>query len=463
MDKPQQHTGLNISVRSFLSAITVIFCLMVFTYVLTLFVPSGSFDRDALTGEIISGSYHTVDGGITLLKWLLSPVLVLSSSESTTVIAIIVFLFIIGGIFNSISEYGLLKYMLARIVSSFGKDRYRLMAIICFFFMAMGSLIGSFEEIIPLAPVVVALSISLGWDGLTGLAMSVLAIGCGFASGICNPFTIGVAQQLAGVPVFSGVWLRLVSFALIYCLLLGFIRAHAKKVERPVQSERSADFKVSSVMDRALRAFVIILGTGLAIVFASILISSLRDYTMVIMGLAFFAAGAISTLIIGSGIKGLAVSFGKGAISICPAVLMILMALSIKYTLQTSMVLDTILFGAIRLTRMVPRQIVILLVYLIAMVLNFFIPSGSAKAFILIPLIVPLAAQFGISAQLCVVAFAFGDGFSNVIYPTNPVLLMSLSLTDTSYGSWLRWSGKFQLLNLLLTSAILLAGLAIGY
>ena len=95
--------------------------------------------------------------------------------------------------------------------------------------------------------------------------------------------------------------------------------------------------------------------------------------------------------------------------------------------------------------------------------MNFFIPSGSAKAFLLMPLIVPVAQVFGISAQLCVLAFAFGDGFSNVIYPTNPVLLISLGLADVSYADWAKWSVKFQALNLVLTSGLLLIGQMIGY
>jgi uncharacterized ion transporter superfamily protein YfcC len=95
--------------------------------------------------------------------------------------------------------------------------------------------------------------------------------------------------------------------------------------------------------------------------------------------------------------------------------------------------------------------------------MNFFIPSGSAKAFMLMPLIVPLAQVFGISSQLCVLAFAFGDGFSNVFYPTNPALLISLGLAKVSYGQWAKWSFKFQLCNLLLTSLLLLLGLAVGY
>ena len=142
---------------------------------------------------------------------------------------------------------------------------------------------------------------------------------------------------------------------------------------------------------------------------------------------------------------------------------MILMAASIKFTLEEAHVLDTILHGAVSIAENLPKWAVILFIYLIVLVMNFFIPSGSAKAFMLIPLIVPMAQIFGMSTQLCIVAFAFGDGFSNVIYPTNPALLISLGLSDISYGKWFQWSRTFQLLNLLLTSAILLFGLAVGY
>jgi uncharacterized ion transporter superfamily protein YfcC len=139
------------------------------------------------------------------------------------------------------------------------------------------------------------------------------------------------------------------------------------------------------------------------------------------------------------------------------------MASSIKYTLEEAKVMDTILHSAVGIAETLPKWTIILFIYLIVLVMNFFIPSGSAKAFMLIPLIVPLAQMFGISAQLCVLAFAFGDGFSNVFYPTNPALLIGLGLADVSYGDWFKWSGKFQVLNLLLTALLLLAGLWIGY
>ena len=110
-----------------------------------------------------------------------------------------------------------------------------------------------------------------------------------------------------------------------------------------------------------------------------------------------------------------------------------------------------------------PKWAVVLFIYLLVLFLNFFIASGSAKAFLLIPLIVPIAQVFGIPSQLCIMAYAFGDGFSNVFYPTNAALLISLGLANVSYGQWVKWSWKFQAANLVLTSCMLLLGLAVGY
>lgn len=467
MQQPKKE-GLSISARSFVTAICVIFALMLGTYLLTLVIPGGMYQRVADdSGNLIidtASRFTSVAGGIPFWKWLLSPILVLGGTGSGTLIAVIAFLLVIGGVFNSLDKCGLLRYMLRKTAHRFGAVRYRLMAVVVLLFMAMGAMIGSFEEVVPLVPIVVALSANLGWDPLTGMGMSLLATGCGFASGVCNPFTVGVAQQLAGLPMFSGMSMRLVSFVLIYVLLMGFLRHHAKKVQRPLDEVKSAaDFAANSKMDKALVSFVGIVGAGIAVVLCSGFVTALQDYTMIIVAVMFLLAGIVAVLVSGAGGKVLGKTFFEGLISIFPAVIMILMASSIKYTLEEAMILDTILHGAMNFVETIPNWAVILFIYLIVLVMNFFIPSGSAKAFMLIPLIVPMAKIFGISSQLCVLAFAFGDGFSNVFYPTNPALLISLGLADISYGDWFRWSWKFQIMNLFLTNLLLLAGLAIGY
>lgn len=459
--------GLDISVRSFITAISVIFVLMCGAYILTLLIPGGAYQRvPDENGNLLidtAAGFSYTEGGIPFWKWILSPILVLGASGSGTLIAVILFLLVIGGIFNSLEACGLMKYMLGKIASRFGGVRYRLMAVIIFFFMALGAMIGSFEECVPLVPIVVALAVNLGWDSLTGVGMSLLATGCGFAAGVCNPFTVGVAQQLAGLPMFSGVWLRGLSFLLIYGLLLLFVRTYAKKIEKPVCGSAAEEFRQDRQKDRALVCFGSILGVGLLIVLSSAFIPALQSLTMVIIAVMFLAAGIVSCRVSGMDAGALGRTSWTGVVNILPAVAMILMASSVKYTLEQAQVLDTILYRAIRLAEVLPRWSVILFIYLIVLCMNFFIPSGSAKAFMLIPLIAPMAQIFGISTQLCIVAFAFGDGFSNVLYPTNPALLISLGLADVSYGRWFRWSWRFQGLNLLLTSLLLLLGLFVGY
>ncbi len=296
--------GLNISVKSFITAIVVIFVLMVGSYILTLVVPGGEYARveDANGNMIIDmeGGFRNVEGGIPLWKWALSPFLVLGASGNGTLIAVIAFLLVIGGIFNSLDKSGIMKYMLDKMVKRFGAVRYRLLAVVTFFFMAMGAMIGSFEEVVPLVPIVVALSINLGWNALTGVGMSLLAAGCGFASGVCNPFTIGVAQELAGLPMFSGAWLRIVAFVLIYALLIAFLTFYAKKHEKPISKENDlATFAADKKMDKGLVCFVSILGAGIVTILCSGFVPALQDYTMIIVAVMFLVAGIFSTLVSG--------------------------------------------------------------------------------------------------------------------------------------------------------------------
>ena len=464
----KEKSSLDVSVRSFLTAIVVIAILMAATYLMTFLIPGGSYVRtvDASGNPVIdtTAAFTYTEGGIPFWKWVLSPVLVLGAAGSGTLIAVIVFLLVIGGVFTCLDRCGLMKYMLHKTASRFGAVRYRLMAVVLLVFMGMGTMIGSFEECVPLVPIMVVLSVDLGWDALTGIGMSLLAAGCGFAAGVCNPFTVGVAQQLAGLPMFSGAWLRVLSFVLIYLLLYGFLSRYAKKIEKPLAAVQSgAAFTPDGKMDKGLLCFVTIMGTGMALVLSSGFIPALQDYTMIIVAVMFLAAGLCASVLCGMGGREMGKHFLSGLVSMLPAVLMILMASSIRYTLEEAKVLDSILHGAVELAQRLPGWMVILFIYLLVLVMNFFIPSGSAKAFMLIPLIVPLTQIFGLSAQLCVVAFAFGDGFSNVFYPTNPALLIALGLADVNYGDWFRWSGKFQIINLILTSLILVFGLVAGY
>lgn len=428
--------------KSFIVSIITIACLMIFTYVLTLVLECD---------------------GISFGKFLLSPILVLGSSSGSTTIAVLIFLLIIGGITNGLNKCGFMEYMLDKISHKYGKHRYMLMFMMVLFFMAMGSIVGSFEEIVPLTPIIVSLAINLGFDALTGIGMSLLAVGCGFAAGVFNPFTIGVAQELAGLPMFSGVSLRLISFVLIYVMLMFFLYTHAKKVARDINNNISTEFVVNNDMERAYRAFLFIFSIAIILVLASPFITALQDYTLIIVALMFLIAGIVSIKLTKTSTKQLLSYMKEGTLNVLPSAVLILMASSIKYTMEESGVLNNILDIIAGYASGMNKVELILFIYLICLILEVFVPSGSAKAFLLIPLLTPLAVKFGLSTQLVVLAFAYGDGFSNVFYPTNPALIISLSLTKVTYRNWFKYSWKFQLANLVLTSGILLLGLMINY
>ena len=467
MNTKTKNSGLTVGVKSYLTAIFMILALMILTYLLTLFVPGGQYARmlDAAGNSIIdpNGAFSYVEGGISFWKWMLSPILALGADGGGMIIAILAFLIVIGGIFTCLQDCGLMNYMLGTIVSRFSKNRYKLLAIITLFFMSMGAVIGSFEECIPLVPIVTQLAVGLGWDVMTGLYMSLLAVGCGFASGLCNPFTVGIAQNLAGLPMYSGLWLRAVAFFTIYALLISFVLHHAKSVDTRTITSYYSYYQQNPQKTKALLSFVSILGVGMVLIFSSSFITFLQDYTIVIVALMFLIGGLTSAILSGMSAKRIGQSFCRGAGGIFPAVILILMASSIKYTLTESEILDTLLYWAIQGMEHLPKWAIILAIYLLVLGLNFFISSGSAKAFLLIPLMVPITAHFGINSQLSVLAFAFGDGFSNVFYPTNAALLIALGLTGTSYSTWAKFTWKFQAVNLVLTSLLLLLGLAVGY
>jgi len=207
----KEKTESFVNARAFMISIVIIACLMIAAYAATLLIPCE---------------------GIPFWKWILSPILVLTSDDRITVIGIILFLVIVGGVFNTLNNSGVMRYMIDKIANSYADKKYKLMAMIMLFFMSMGSLIGSFEEVVAMAPIVVALSIKLGWDCLVGLSMSLLAIGCGFAAGVFNPFSVGVAQNIAGLPMFSGAWFRAINFVFIYALVFLFTRGYARKTDK---------------------------------------------------------------------------------------------------------------------------------------------------------------------------------------------------------------------------------------
>jgi uncharacterized ion transporter superfamily protein YfcC len=454
----EQKSGAQISRKAFVQSVLILLALMVIAGILTLVIPAGEYQRVEVDGRetIVPDSFaFTARPDYPIWRWFIAPFEVLTGPDSLTIIVITIFILMVGAAFAVMDRSGILKSALARIVNRFENRKYTLLLVITFFFMTLGAFFGIFEEVVPLVPLMIALAYSLGWDTLTGLGMSILATNMGFSAAITNPFTIGVAQGLARLPAFSGSGYRIIVFIFFYILLAVFLTRHARKVEAdakasPVYEEEQttrakySHFTAASIADENPRAtpalvfLVVCVALIFATLFAGPFVPAISDFALPIVGLLFLVAGIGSGLIAGVG-RDAWKAAGEGLTGIAPAVPLILMAASVKYIIASGGILDTILHNAANTFQSASPVTAALLIYFLTLGIEFFVSSGSAKAFLLMPILVPLADLVGVTRQTAVLAYVFGDGFSNLAYPTSAVLLICLGLTAVTYPKWLRW------------------------
>lgn len=478
----EKKSGAQISQKAFVQAVAIIFALMMMSGILTLVIPAGQYTRLEVDGRetIDPNSFtYTQRPDYPVWRWFTAPFEVLATGDGLTkVVPIIVFILLVGTAFGVMDRSGILRAVIAHIVRAFGHRKEALLLVITFFFMALGAFFGIFEEVIPLVPLMIGLARYLKWDSLTGLGMSVLATNVGFSTAIFNPFTIGIAHQLSGLPLYSGAGPRIILFVVVYIILAAFLLAYTRKIERhpeksPVYQEdlaeksRHAQFETDkNLNDPATRRGAIFLGVFFALILAVLmalpLIPLLRDIALPLTGLLFVIGGIGAGLISGAGKNAWRAAW-EGFTGIAPAIPLLMMAASVKHIIASGGILDTILHYASNALTGTSPFAAALMIYGLTLVLELFITSGSAKAFLLIPILMPLADLLGVNRQIAVSAFTFGDGFSNMAYPTNAALLITLSLTVISYPKWLRWVLGLWVWILLATIAFLAVAVAINY
>ncbi len=475
-----QKSGAQISKKAFLQSVAIIFFLMITAGVLTRIIPAGQYTRSLVDGRetIDPNSYElTIQPDYPVWRWFTAPFEVLGADGNITVIAIILFILLVGIAFAVMEKSGILKSVISRIIKKFGGRKYAMLLVITFFFMALGAFFGIFEEVIPLVPIIIALAFSLGWDSLIGLGMSVLATNLGFSLAVFNPFTIGVSQKLAELPMFSGAIPRIFLFLAGYGILAVFLTSYAKKIDKypeksPVYKEdlgekhRLGSFEVDESNDPRMRRAIIFLilffTLILGVLVGSPFIGFLSDYALPITGLLFVIGGVGSGLIAGAG-KATWRAAWDGFLGIAPAIPLLLMAASVRYIVQMGGILDTLLHSASSFTINLSPLSAALSIYGLTLVLELFITSGSAKALLLIPILIPLADFAGVNRQIAVSAYTFGDGFTNLAYPTNAALLITLSLTVVPYTKWLKWILPLWFWILLVTIVFLGIAILLNY
>lgn len=467
----------SISRGSFITVVCILLSVLLLSGALSYFIPAGSFERDE-SGAIIPDTYQS-EGvkGIAIWRVITAPVRVFWSEDALTVIFISLFLLIMSGVFNLLDKTGGIRVFIGRIIRKLADRGGPVVCISALIFMLFGSFFGMFEELVTLLPVVIMFVLSLGMDSMTGLGACILASCFGFSAAITNPFSVGLAAQIAGIGAMDGVWLRILFFGVVYGILVAFLMLHLKRIERnpSLSPTFEADIKRREALkldagnagsasnDRIFKVFLVFFSvqTVLLVLIASI--RAISSLAIPLLSVSFLVGGIVAGLFVTDKKSDIFRYLLKGAVAMLPAVIMIAIASSVKLVMTESGIIDTVTSFFINLLDGKGKLVTVLLIYVLILFLQVFIGSASAKILLIMPIILPICTALDISAPLVILTYCMADGFTDVILPTNPVLLVGISMANVSYGKWVKWTWKLQLVILAATVLTLTLACGIGY
>lgn len=468
---------IDINKKSFFSIVLILFVLMIFSIIITYVIPKGMFETiiDANGNTIIDyNKFIPLNDikGINIFKGLFSFILVLFSKDGLSLFMLCLFLLIISGAFQIMNDNLGMKVIVNRLINKFkGKDNI-LICLMTLIFMMFGSFFGLFEEVLTLLPLIIMITLSLGYDSYLGFLICIVGTGFGFASAITNPFTIITASNIIGANPMSNLWFRILIFSIMYGLLLVFIFNHIKRIKKDPQLSPTYNNDINKINNdfinenvnnekKIFNTYIIFLSLVLLSIITITSISSLRGYTVVFLTIIFLIGGIISGLIINNDFKSTFKSFINGIVSALPTILLVLMASSIKYILEEGNVIATIAHSISNLIEGRNIFVVSILIYFIILVLEFFISSSTAKSIFIMGIL--SFVNIELSKELLVLIFVFGDGFTNVLLPTSPVLLIALSMINMNYFTWLKKSKYLFIINFLIVFLLIFIAIIIKY
>lgn len=473
--KNKEKAFSSINIKSFVLVTVILVAILFAVGVITNFIPQGAFQYNE-NGEIIPGTYAQGQvQGIAFWRVLTAPVRVFFGPDALTIIMISLFLLIMSGVFNVMEKTDGVKAIINKTVKKFSGRKLLVVCILVFFFMAFGSFFGMFEELVTLLPLAIVFMLSMGYDTLTGVGVCMLSACFGFSSAITNPFSVGLAFQYAKEPILSGVWLRIIFFVLVYAIVCTFLILHIKKIKAhpeksltfsvDLEKRKTIDFDAQNIdgQDKIFKTYAVFFCVQLVILILIAGVREIADYAIPILAVSFLVGGLICGCLVYKSKTQVFKWFGKGALAMLPSVFLIALASSVKFVLNESNVTDTVMNYAITVLQGKSKFVAILLIYLLILFLQIFIGSASAKIMLIMPIILPVCQTIGISPALVILTYCMADGFTDMVMPTNPMLLIGLSMANVSYGKWIRWTWLLQLIVFALTILILLFGVAIGY
>lgn len=397
--------------------------------VATWIVPGGEY----LTGEDGSLSYNATPA--VPQTWQVFSAIYQGFVKQS---GIIIFILVVGGAFWVLNSTGAISEGISKFISKVGKkDKLVLLAITVLFSLG-GAVFGMSEETIPFVGIVVPLVVSMGYDAFMGMLIVYVAANVGFSGAFLNPFTVGIAQGMAELPLFSGMGYRIFCWGVLTALLCIFILIYASKTRKSPPEETAAGTQAATLKGKHSLILLVLLLTVIMLIVG---VTCWEWYLPEITGLFLFM-GILCGAIEGYSANRIADEFLAGAKDILSAALVVGFASGIIVILQDGKVVDSILHSMQEGLDGTGPFASLSAMYGIQAVINFMIPSATAKAAITIPIMAPFSDMVGVSRQAMVMAFQFGDGFTNMITPTSGVLVASLAMARIPYEKWAKWVWK---------------------
>ncbi len=427
--------------------LVLISAIMVVVAALTWIIPGGRYERrqDQDGREVVEeGTFSFVDrkpqGLFAVLK---APLIGIRQTAD-----IIGFILIIGGVFAIIHKSRVIDAAIVRVAA---RLRHRGMVVIpagMLLFSVFGAIFGMSEEVIPFVPIFIPLALALGYDSIVGVCIPFLGAGLGFAGAMLNPFTIGIAQGISGLPLFSGIGYRIFVWLVSTGVGTAMVMYYAAKVKR--RPEASSVYALDRDRPRVVAegdpevatltaSHKLIIGLfGVAII---VMILGVMKFHWFIPEIAavFLGLGIATGIAARLSVNTIAESFVAGARDLVGAALVVGFARAILVLASDGHIVDTMMYAISRAIAHLHPVLAAQLMYVAQTVLNFFVPSGSGKAALTMPIMAPLADLIGITRQTAVLAYQLGDGYTNMIIPTSGVTMAVLGMAKIPWEQWARW------------------------
>jgi len=424
----------------------ILFSFMILTAITTYFIPAGEYERTTdENGQsiVVDGTYQTVDSNPTGFMDLFNSLHIgmVDAAE------IIFFIFIVGGAFRIFRETNTIEAAFSSITKKLAGKEIFLIPVIMLFFAICGATWGMAEEVIPFILIAIPLAMMMGFDSITGTAMILVGVYAGFGSAFMNPFTVGVAQGIAGLPTFSGMGVRFVFWLIFVGITITYVMLYARKVKKdPTKSpmykadlkrEKAQDFSRQEAMTKKQMIIMGVLVLTLIILAVGVMV---HGWYVTEIAALFLIMGIVVGFIAKMRINKMAETFIKGCEEMVMGALIVGFAYGILVILQESNTIDTILYSISNLVAGLPTSFSAIGMFITQSLLNFIVPSGSGQAAISMPIMAPLGDLVGVSRQTAVLAFQYGDGISNILTPTAGVLMAALAIAKIPWIKWVKWA-----------------------